>query len=1045
MPWLVDNEGKLKINNDSRGILVGVMDWAFGIKEDKYYDDILPKAIHYWFANPKNKNWLIIVDNMNDPNFNYKTLKETFRFPSCDWGKVIITSRSKGSNFFARSIGTCIKVDDPGIDTGVELLLKASDQMKSDLSADELSAAKGISQMLNNYPMALEIVGANISANLSSFTKYKEKLEQDDQFLFQKNLIGQKDAIDLTFLVPYKSLSANAWHVLNLFSFFHNLNITKPLVQKHGGKFIGWLEDESLYDNAVHELQIYSLAYITSNSEDKTLILMVHPVIHRWIRSRLDETQTLLYGRIAVMIISEILSTGDPTTERRYWISIYPHIVAVLKVADEIFSETWDEELLHGLGKIATCLAQLCLYHQASIIFEKLLNRYRIIYEYETNNINTIKAEEGLASSYYFLGRYTEALELYKKALKGREHNSGIHDPASLAVQRYLGSLYKNLGNYEQSLMLLQDVVARSTLHLGDSHLETITDRKTLGLLYKDIGNYKDAMTLLTESLESYRLVSGDDNPDTIDTLLSLGELYIILGEYKKSYTLLIKANSMFEELYGEEHPATLKAIECLGMLEWRLGEYEEAKTRLEKTLTYQKKIFGDGHPKVLKIIGDLGSIYQSLGDYKRSLELSLQAINGYEDSLGETHTKTLHCVLVAGISYHRLEEFDKAMIMLQRALKGLENIPQSTDLAFAMLNIGKIYLIRSEYMRAEELLKRAHYEFNRLFNKTHPNTLAALITLGTLYNEMGHTRKALKLFTEALDGYEDSTSSRLPNVSTIFENIGQAYLKQSEYNSALKSLKQALTNREKYLGDKHPTTLRIIKDIGFTYWRRGDYDTAKKFLERSLEGFDSLGYKNSAKLDSLSGIGLVYTELKQPKRAMEYFQKSVKGYEELFGPNHPNTVSVIDNMGMAFDKVKDYDEALKHYKSALMRCNRFKVNQFILPLTINYHIAGVYVHQRRYKEAKQLLEGVITGYADKLTENLLDIFKIKERLGVVYSRLGQYTKAVILLDESCKGYESLLGERKPDTLRVKKEIKSLKRLKKIETIKNFFVFSHRT
>ena len=80
-------------------------------------------------------------------------------------------------------------------------------------------------------------------------------------------------------------------------------------------------------------------------------------------------------------------------------------------------------------------------------------------------------------------------------------------------------------------------------------------------------------------------------------------------------------------------------------------------------------------------------------------------------------------------------------------------------------------------------------------------------------------------------------------------------------------------------------------------------------------------------------------------------FLQSLKKYKELLTLN-PKHISVLNNIGLNYEKLRQYDEAINYYE----KCNEILPNQTILM----HNLATMYCRLERFKDAIPLLKIII-------------------------------------------------------------------------------------
>ena len=103
---------------------------------------------------------------------------------------------------------------------------------------------------------------------------------------------------------------------------------------------------------------------------------------------------------------------------------------------------------------------------------------------------------------------------------------------------------------------------------------------------------------------------------------------------------------------------------------------------------------------------------------------------------------------------------------------------------------------------------------------------------------------------------------------------------------------------REKVLGVDHKDTLMTVTCLGNVYCRLKDYEKALEYYERALKGKEKmLGKTHPETLRTVMNIAIVYNDgLKDYGKAEELYQRALEGYEAQLGKDHENTMRCAEN-----------------------------------------------------------------------------------------------------------------------------------------------------
>ncbi len=201
--------------------------------------------------------------------------------------------------------------------------------------------------------------------------------------------------------------------------------------------------------------------------------------------------------------------------------------------------------------------------------------------------------------------------------------------------------------------------------------------------------------------------------------------------------------------------------------------------------------------------------------------------------------------------------------------------------LAQAYKRLGLVYYMQGNYLQTLDYWDKSLEEFRKIKDK---NGEANIINnIGTVYYDQTDETKALEYFLKSLKLSEELKDTI--RISTALCNIGNVY-----------------NNKEK----------RSTWDKGLDYYFRG-LDLSTKVIDQKL-------FKNQDDYDvhldligSFSvGIGEIYFNKGEDKKAIEYFEKSLKAYEGTEA--YPYSLNAI---GKVFTKDGEIDKALKKHNEA--------------------------------------------------------------------------------------------------------------------------------
>lgn len=270
-----------------------------------------------------------------------------------------------------------------------------------------------------------------------------------------------------------------------------------------------------------------------------------------------------------------------------------------------------------------------------------------------------------------------------------------------------------------------------------------------------------------------------------------------------------------------------------LGLAQFYQAHYGEAVDSWQRSLAMYDSI-GD-RKNVARMYSNIGAVYESQSDDPMALEYNLKSQKVAEE-IGDT-TRLMSALTNIGVIYGKKRQtYDKGIEFSSRALEfakqtgnnemeskistnlgeiyfeqgkdslalqyfenAVTGYTGSEALSPALLNIGKVYARRMDFMLAENYQKQALAIAEKLDSKRDMAT--AHINLAATYDSKGETSKALesyekaRIISESIDVPEElkKTYTGLAKIYSQLKNYEKAF----EYQSKLNDIKDTLYNIE--------------------------------------------------------------------------------------------------------------------------------------------------------------------------------------------------------------------------------------------------------
>lgn len=673
----------------------------------KDYPDqsVIVGAVKRWLE--QNPGWLLILDNVDHPEMLRAFL------PQPGNGHVLITSRDP--NFQVVSILTPLEITELPPEAAREFLLKRTGRDAASTSVQEIDA---LTKELGYFPLALEQAGAFIHENQASFDDYLKSFRSRRIKLLEQHapVMGSyKETVATTWALNFAEVERTpaSADLLRLSAFLAPALIPLELLEKGrselgealAASLEGVADEPVLLDKLLRPLTSYSLVRRNTATRSYSIHLLVQEVVRA---NMCQETQRCWTERMI-----RALSVAFPDPEE---------------------FENW-----------ANC--------------ERLLVQALLCAKYiADNNLESGAAATLLRNAGYYLlqrSQFRQAEPCLENALRMRERMFG-HEHPDTADSLSKVALFKAAQGEEADAIALEQRALRIRQDvLGIEHPDTATSMHNLARSLEHKGRYKDAELLFQHSLTIKEKTRGEHR-ETAVNLSALASLYKIQGRYKEAEALEKRALTMREKVLGPEHPETALSWGNLAMLyyyQYRYAQegydqarYGQAEALQKRALEIQEKSFGPEHPAVAASLNDLALIYLSEGRSDEAEVLFVRALTIREKIFGLEHPATATFLNNLAEVLRRARKYDDAQRLFQQALDIREKTgSEHPDMSFSLAGMASVYGNQGKYKQAAPLLLRALAIREKFLGPAHPETIATLKLLASLYRQWGRPRDAVK------------------------------------------------------------------------------------------------------------------------------------------------------------------------------------------------------------------------------------------------------------------------------------------------------------
>ena len=424
---------------------------------------------------------------------------------------------------------------------------------------------------------------------------------------------------------------------------------------------------------------------------------------------------------------------------------------------------------------------------------------------------------------------------------------------------------------------------------IGPWHKDHLNILNHMADLFELTDNYQEATAVLDKATDIARSKYSDTDFQYGAELNNIAKLQIKLGQYEKANESLTKALKILEQFRKEDNKKIylINAIETQATLFGIEGLFDDAEDNLDRSARIISKADNLVGVDELSTAKELSSLLIQLGRYSATEDLLTKLIADYEKQYGANSLRLIEPLVNKGRLTLAQGDYTAAEKIATRANQIALSVygEKSTKTAPTQKLLSDIDYIIGDYDKAEDNILKALASQEKQFGRQHIEVAKSLSQLALIKFYKGDDGKQVeKLMQESLQIMGNKLGKDNPQYAEILKNVAVLNISEKKYTIAFSSLTQAET-----------------------IWR------TKTGSKSNI---------NAASIYSLTGD--VYYQLKNYKKAEEFYNKGKDLYNRFFSSNHPEYVKVLSKLAKVYYMEKDYKRAKKNIEEALGNYENF-------------------------------------------------------------------------------------------------------------------------
>ena len=489
----------------------------------------------------------------------------------------------------------------------------------------------------------------------------------------------------------------------------------------------------------------------------------------------------------------------------------------------------------------------------------------------------------------------------------------------------------RRYGNAEAYLNQLSDIKRELC---GENSPEYHLSRIALANFYLDYTNKLEEAGKIYE--QSYQQVVAKaysvTHKDMIDILNHLAQWYEMTDKYELASKTLRQAkdaaNYIFDDediLFGIEH-------DYIAKLQLKLGEYDQAEANIQKALTVidmkHNREYTEYAPAYISALQTQARLYGIKGlfdEAEYTLARTRKIIAKSSVPIGDelSTAKELSTLLVQLGKYSETDKLLNNLIGEYEKLFG----SNSLRLIDPLVEKGKILLAKGDYTEADRIARRANTLAVSIYGEQSTKSAPTQKLLAEINSTLGDYDKAEQNITKAMASQERQFGRQHIEVAKSLSQLALIKFHKGDDRKTVEGLMlEARDVMAEKLGKENPQYAEILKNVAVLYISEGKYDIAFNALTVAENIWRvKTGTKNNINAASIYTLtGDVYYQLKNYKKAQEFYNKSKDLYEKFFSVKHPEYVKVLSKLSKVHYMEKEYKQAKRLIEQSLANYEEF-------------------------------------------------------------------------------------------------------------------------
>ena len=327
----------------------------------------------------------------------------------------------------------------------------------------------------------------------------------------------------------------------------------------------------------------------------------------------------------------------------------------------------------------------------------------------------------------------------------------------------------------------------------------------------------------------------------------------------------------------GNEPFTESKIYLQIGTINILKSKYDSALYFYGKVIDLNKKTGVKGYKILASVYANSAYIYGLQGDFQNESDYYEKALEIDKQQYGNDHIEVAIDFMNIGNIYRRKSLFNISEDYFLKSLSIIRNSENRGETYITLLNsLGAVYILMSEYNKAEEYLQEALKLSKDLFGDSHPITASTYSNLGHCYLETELYDTALFFMKKNKEILKNTESKRKLFKNTI--SLSLTHLKLQNTIKSLSLINKAIQFAEKNRSSGSENLLLAYSTMGRIQFELDNIDKSEYYFNKYLAICDSLGLEEikSRYWYAYKFLSRIYNAKGEYETAIKFLQKGI-------------------------------------------------------------------------------------------------------------------------------------------------------------------------